>query len=168
MRSSWSGQRRWAQFRSSINFMNRSVPDDSGNSLDASSEGSETRCHEQSRSRSSQARRPVTEHAALLQPFHTAHTVRRGLAGAGLGTDRHTRSVDGRDFHQALGLSLGGLSELMIALGCYRAVNLDGGSSKRMVVQGKTVDHSSTEVQDGSSEGSQQRPVRTALFFSAR
>lgn len=88
------------------------------------------------------------------------------------GLDRQGRlylvAVDGRDFHQALGLSLGGLSELMIALGCYRAVNLDGGSSKRMVVQGKTVDHSSTDVQDGSSEGSQQRPVRTALFFSAR
>ena len=88
------------------------------------------------------------------------------------GLDRQGRlylvAVDGRDFHQALGLTLGGLSELMIALGCYRALNLDGGSSKRLVVQGQTLDHSSTEVEDGSSVPSSQRPVRTALFFSAR
>jgi len=82
-------------------------------------------------------------------------------------------AVDGRDFHHALGLTLGALSELMIGLGCDRAMNLDGGSSKRMVVEGQIVDRSSTEVRDNIEDGLEekaehQRPVRSALFFSPR
>jgi hypothetical protein len=79
-------------------------------------------------------------------------------------------AVDGRNFHHALGLTLGALAELMIGLGCDRAMNLDGGSSKRMVIEGTVVDQSSTEIQDSSGIDTpqNQRPVRSALFFSSR
>jgi exopolysaccharide biosynthesis protein len=73
-------------------------------------------------------------------------------------------AVEGRDFQHALGLTLGALSELMIGLGCTRAMNLDGGSSKRMIVSGRQVDRSSTEVLQ-SRDPAPQRPVRSAVFF---
>ena len=77
-------------------------------------------------------------------------------------------AVDGRNFHRALGLTLGGLARLMIALGCERAMNLDGGSSKRMVIGDRTVDLASTEVvADGAGSG-RVRPVHTAVLVHAR
>ena len=85
-----------------INFVNQSEHIDSKNELDRASEGGETRCHEQCPSDPSQAHRPVAEHAAVLQPFNPAHAVRRRIACAGLGTDRHARAVDDRDVRHGL------------------------------------------------------------------
>lgn len=61
--------------------------------------------------------------------------------GAGLCADGELVfvAVDGRNLDRALGLTLRGTSELLASLGCVRALNLDGGSSKRMVIAGKGV-----------------------------
>lgn len=89
-----------------------------------------------------------------------------------VGSDRSGRlvfaAVDGRNFHRSLGLTLSGMAELMVGLGCQRACNLDGGSSKRMVVDGRAVDLASTEVVSRSPSASRVRPVHTGvLIFSA-
>ena len=78
-------------------------------------------------------------------------------------------AVDGRNFERALGLSLYGTANLMRSLGCVAACNLDGGSSKRMVVRDRVVDLSTTEVV-GPAKPVQQsvRPVHSGLFFVAR
>jgi len=88
---------------------------------------------------------------------------------AGLTTDGAVffAAVDGRNFHRALGMTLGGLARLMIALGCETAMNLDGGSSKRMAVGGRTVDLASTEVVSGGGSG-RVRPVHTAVLIHQR
>ncbi len=77
-------------------------------------------------------------------------------------------AVDGRDFERSLGLTLAGTARLLAALGCSSAVNLDGGSSKRMVVRGQVVDRSSTEVQGVAAATDSVRPVHTALAFVPR
>ena len=67
-------------------------------------------------------------------------------------------------------------AELMRALGCVRAMNLDGGSSKRMVVNGHTVDLSTTEVRGVAAqpdiatrtEGVPKRQVVSALMMWPR
>jgi len=75
-------------------------------------------------------------------------------------------AVDGRNFERALGLSLQGTANLMRALGCELASNLDGGSSKRMVVSGQVVDLPSTEVvAKGDAADVTVRPVHTALLL---
>lgn len=44
----------------------------------------------------------------------------------------------------AAGLSLGQMAEIMQKLGCYEALNLDGGGSTTLLVNGKLVNHPST------------------------
>lgn len=77
-------------------------------------------------------------------------------------------AVDGRRFDSALGLTLRGLAELMQALGCENAMNLDGGSSKRMVVGEAVVDRPTTEVAGSGEERHSVRPVRSALLIFPR
>ena len=77
-------------------------------------------------------------------------------------------AIDGRNFHRALGLTLARTADLMIALGCHRACNFDGGSSKRMVVGGKEIDLATTEVVDRSVEKKPTRPVHTGVFIFRR
>jgi hypothetical protein len=88
-----------------------------------------------------------------------------------VGLDRQGRllfaAVDGRNFQRALGLTLSGTSELMIALGCQRACNLDGGSSKRMVVGGREVDLATTEVVADDVQPVRSRPVHTGVLIFA-
>jgi len=71
------------------------------------------------------------------------------LPRMGVGVDAEGRllcaAVDGRN-EAALGMTLAGLGELMALLGCQDALNLDGGSSKRMCVRGEIVDLPTTEV----------------------
>lgn len=74
-------------------------------------------------------------------------------------------AVDGRNFDRALGMTLGEVAELLAALGCVVATNLDGGSSKRMVVGGRTLDLASTEVRGASPGEVGVRPVHTAVVF---
>ncbi len=73
-------------------------------------------------------------------------------------------AVDGRNLDRAPGLTLGQTARLLRAVGCEEAMNLDGGSSKRMVVRGRVVDLPSTEVLAGGSGGQQVRPVRSAIL----
>jgi len=77
-------------------------------------------------------------------------------------------AVDGRHLERSLGLTLHQLAELLAALGCVDAVNLDGGSSKRMVVGGAVRDLPSTELRTGSGGPTPVRPVHSALLLHAR
>ncbi|KAL3794146.1 hypothetical protein HJC23_012853 [Cyclotella cryptica] len=90
-------------------------------------------------------------------------------------------AVDGRNLDRALGLTLQGTSDLLRSLGCHKAMNLDGGSSKRMVIwdQGlkkhKVVCLSTTEIKASNGENGKysgnntaaepSRPVHTAILF---
>lgn len=77
-------------------------------------------------------------------------------------------AVDGRNFERALGMTLGGVARLLAALGCHEATNLDGGSSKRMVVEGRALDLASTEIIAEGVATVSVRPVHTAvLVFGA-
>lgn len=75
-------------------------------------------------------------------------------------------AIDGRDFQRAPGMTLGQTGEWMQALGCERAMNLDGGSSKRMVVNGQVVDLASTEVVGIKAGVESSRSVQSAIFIS--
>ncbi len=72
-------------------------------------------------------------------------------------------AVDGRNLERALGLTLRGTARLLAELGCTTALNLDGGSSKRMIVAGRVVDLPSTEVVTGRTGPPLIRPVHTAI-----
>lgn len=77
-------------------------------------------------------------------------------------------AVDGRDMTRAPGLTLRGAGALLRALGCTSAMNLDGGSSKRMVIAGRTVDLPSTEITGGTGAEDRVRPVHSALLAFRR
>ena len=47
-------------------------------------------------------------------------------------------------------------------------MNLDGGSSKRMLVEGRIVDLPSTEIVAGESAAVRIRPVPSAVLFEDR
>lgn len=85
-----------------------------------------------------------------------------GLTAAG---ELVALAVDGRNLERALGLTLRATARLLAALGCVRALNLDGGSSKRMVVKGRMVDLSTTEVVGAAPGSGQVRPVHSAVLF---
>jgi hypothetical protein len=83
-------------------------------------------------------------------------------------------AVDGRNLKKALGLTLQGTSDLLKSLGCTRAMNLDGGSSKRMVIfdqqtgKYKVVCLSTTEIKakaGNETDPSPSRPVHSAILF---
>jgi len=89
-------------------------------------------------------------------------------------------AVDGRNLDRALGLTLQGTSDFLRSLGCTKAMNLDGGSSKRMVIwdpeleMHRVVCLSTTEIKGnagGDKSGSGQaavelsRPVHSAILF---
>ncbi|MCA9708041.1 MAG: phosphodiester glycosidase family protein, partial [Myxococcales bacterium] len=76
-------------------------------------------------------------------------------------------AVDGRNLERALGMTLGGVGRLLRALGCHVATNLDGGSSKRMVVEGRALDLASTEIVSEGVATVSVRPVHTALLIFA-
>ena len=82
-------------------------------------------------------------------------------------------AVDGRDVERP-GMTLEMVGEVMKGLGCKDAVNMDGGSSKRMIVKGEVVDNTSTEVRGGPSsaerggEGEMVRGLKTALVINRR
>jgi len=85
-------------------------------------------------------------------------------------------AIDGRNLDRALGLTLQGTSDLLRSLGCYKGMNLDGGSSKRMVIydpqqqQHKVVCLSTTEIKASNNGGEDKkvepsRPVHSAILF---
>lgn len=73
-------------------------------------------------------------------------------------------AVDGRNFDRAPGLTLRMTADLCRELGCVSAMNLDGGSSKRMVVEGKVVDLPTTDVVLPGATPGEVRPVHTAIL----
>jgi len=77
-------------------------------------------------------------------------------------------AVDGRNVERALGMTLGDTARLMAHLGCHTAMNLDGGSSKRMLLEGRIVDLPSTEIVRGESAAIRIRPVHSAVLFEPR
>ncbi len=78
-------------------------------------------------------------------------------------------AVDGRNFQRAPGLTLHQTARLMRALGCQQAMNLDGGSSKRMLLQGRVLDLPTTElVAEGDPDDLPVRPVHTAVLLYYR
>lgn len=91
----------------------------------------------------------------------------RMAAGLNSAGELFFAAIDGRNFHQAPGMTLKQTAEWMQALGCHTAMNLDGGSSKRMVVGQEVVDLSSTEVV-GSKAGKESiRPVHSAILIDS-
>ena len=96
------------------------------------------------------------------------------VAGDKFNTNRHPRTAvgrradgtvllvtaDGRN-KLAAGLSMEELQQVMAALGCTDAINLDGGGSTTMVVRGAIVNHPSDNQQfDPAGE----RPVANAII----
>ena len=74
-------------------------------------------------------------------------------------------AIDGRNFHRAPGMTLEQTAHWMKALGCTTAMNLDGGSSKRMVIDGRVVDLSTTEVVGNTAGATSIRPVHSAVLI---
>lgn len=66
-------------------------------------------------------------------------------------------AVDGRNPKISVGLSFQESAELMKSLGAKEALNLDGGGSTTMVINGKIVNH--------PSDASGERPVGDAILF---
>lgn len=77
-------------------------------------------------------------------------------------------AVDGRQADLALGLSLEGCAAWMQGLGCKEAANMDGGSSKRLMLLGEVMDAPTTEVAHASSSPSRARPVYSGLAVIPR
>jgi len=73
-------------------------------------------------------------------------------------------AIDGRNFDRALGLTLKETARLMKAMGCVAAMNLDGGSSKRMVLKGIILDLASTEIATHGAAFDGVRPVHSAIL----
>ena len=67
-------------------------------------------------------------------------------------------TVDGRQPETSVGMSIPELTDLMLELGCVSAMNLDGGGSTTMVVNGKIV--------NSPSGGSARRNADAILMFS--
>ena len=89
----------------------------------------------------------------------------RMAAGVDSEGDIFFAAIDGRNFYKAPGMTLEQTSQWMRALGCTRAMNLDGGSSKRMVINGRVVDYASTEVVGSKSDKKLVRPVHSAILI---
>ena len=87
----------------------------------------------------------------------------------GLDAENHLifAAVDGRNFESALGMTLGEIANLMVIYGCHTAINLDGGSSKRMLVNGEVVDLPSTELVSKRDSRQRIRHVYTAILLSS-
>ncbi len=90
------------------------------------------------------------------------------LAVGTIGSELLFAAIDGRNLERALGMTLGDVATMMAALGCTDALNLDGGSSKRMVLDGETLDLPSTDmVGVGAAIDPGLRPVYTAVLIGA-
>jgi hypothetical protein len=68
-------------------------------------------------------------------------------------------TVDGRQPETSVGMSIPELTDLMLELGCVSAVNLDGGGSTTMVIDGQVVN---------SPSGSSPRPNGDAILLFPR
>jgi Phosphodiester glycosidase len=104
--------------------------------------------------------------SATAHEFDSDITVGR-YPRAALGISRRwlvAVACDGRSDADA-GLTLGELAELMLTLGCERAINLDGGGSTSLVWQGRLLN---TPREEHGAPLLGGRPVPTALAFEPR
>jgi exopolysaccharide biosynthesis protein len=69
--------------------------------------------------------------------------------------------------HSALGLTLPELATLMLELGCSSALNLDGGGSSTLWIDGKVVNHAVGDEDEGMGQ-SVLRPVSDAIVFKKK
>ena len=94
-------------------------------------------------------------------------------------TNRHNRTAlgtkadgttillvaDGRFRHQAEGLSLPELQRILLWLGCTNAINLDGGGSSTMYIQGKPHEGIVNYPSDNNQHNHEgQRPISNAIL----
>ncbi|MDX2437006.1 MAG: phosphodiester glycosidase family protein [Acidobacteriota bacterium] len=70
-------------------------------------------------------------------------------------------TVDGRQPETSVGMSIPELTDLMLELGCVSAINLDGGGSTTMVIEGQVVNRP-------SSSGGDRRNADAILLFPRR
>ena len=110
----------------------------------------------------------------LLKDGRVEITAQREQMSASLSTGRHPRTaigtasdgrvlmavVDGRQPGWSDGMLLEELARLMQSLGAINAINLDGGGSSTMVVQGKVVNR--------PSDAAGERPVSDAILVLPR
>jgi Phosphodiester glycosidase len=73
-------------------------------------------------------------------------------------------ATDGRSYRDS-GLTLDELAELMVALGCEDALNLDGGGSTSLISGGRLRNHPRGDFELPEPGG---RPISTALLFLPR
>jgi hypothetical protein len=99
---------------------------------------------------------PAPELAATPASFGEARHPRTAVGWRADGTLLLV-TVDGRQPEHSVGMSLAELAELMLRLGAVEALNLDGGGSTAMVVQGEVVNRPSDR------EG--ERAVANALLL---
>jgi hypothetical protein len=96
----------------------------------------------------------------------------RMAAGLRPNGDLLLAAVDGRNFACSVGMTLGQCSGLVAALGCDRALNLDGGDSKRMTIDGLVLDRPGCELEWDPSPDTDTsapiRPVYSALLWRPR
>ncbi len=72
-------------------------------------------------------------------------------------------AVDGRNLTHSVGETLDGMARTMLGMGCVHAANFDGGSSKRMCIDGEVVDLSTTSLVEGKmSKSAPARPISSA------
>lgn len=91
----------------------------------------------------------------LTAKFTETRHPRTGVGFSRDGSTVYFVTVDGRQ-QSSIGMSLVEFGDLMIELGCYQALNLDGGGSTTMVVEDKIV--------NSPSDASGERPVANALL----
>ncbi len=91
----------------------------------------------------------------LTAKFTETRHPRTGIGFSGNGTILYFVTVDGRQ-QSSVGMSLKEFAALMIEIGCYQALNLDGGGSTAMVVEDKVV--------NSPSDSTGERPVANALL----
>jgi hypothetical protein len=91
----------------------------------------------------------------LTAKFTETRHPRTGVGFSRDGSTVYLVTVDGRQ-QSSVGMSLVEFGDLMMELGCYQALNLDGGGSTTMVVVGKVV--------NAPSDASGERPVANVLL----
>jgi exopolysaccharide biosynthesis protein len=82
----------------------------------------------------------------------------RTLAGIKANGDLIFVTVDGRSPENSIGVSFHESAELLKALGAVSAINLDGGGSSTMVINGKLVNQ--------PSDSTGERPIGDGIFIT--
>jgi len=93
----------------------------------------------------------------LYEEFRTTRHPRTAVGYNEAKDTLYIVTVDGRQARHSIGMSLDELAQYMYSLGVYQALNLDGGGSTTMVIQGK--------VANKPSDATGERSVTNALLI---